>query len=69
VEVRWTGRGDVEYRVRCLVGEDRWRVVGRTRGTTIEDGGAPPGPLPVYAVSAAAGGTRSAETRSDGATV
>lgn len=53
--------GDAEYRVRCRDGAGRWRVVGRTRGTTMEDGGAPPGPLPAYGVSAAAGRTRSAE--------
>jgi hypothetical protein len=67
VRVSWTGSGDVEYRVRCLVADGRWRVVGRTRATWIEDGGAPAGPAGVYAVSAAgAGGDRSAEVRSDG---
>lgn len=66
VEVTWTGAGDVEYRVRCLTSDGRWRVVGRTRATSIEDGGAASGPLPVYAVSAAASGLRSDEGRSDG---
>jgi hypothetical protein len=33
--------------------------------TTIEDGGAPTGPVPVYAVSATVGQVRSDETRSD----
>lgn len=66
VEVSWTGHGDAEYRVCCLVGDGRWRVVGRTRATSMEDGGASQGPVPVYAVSAAAGGVRSAEGRSDG---
>ncbi|WP_219413663.1 fibronectin type III domain-containing protein [Pseudonocardia nigra] len=68
VKVRWTGGdagADVEYRVRCLTPDGRWRVVGRTRDTSIEDGGAPSGALPVYAVSAAAGGGRSPECRSD----
>jgi hypothetical protein len=67
VRVSWTGSGDVEYRVRSLTRDGRWRVVGRTRALDIEDGGASPsGPVPVYAVSAAANGERSAEARSDG---
>jgi hypothetical protein len=67
VRVSWTGSGDVEYRVRSLTADGRWRVVGRTREPGIEDGGAPPaGPVPVYAVSAAANGERSEEARSDG---
>ncbi|MEJ3654785.1 Ig-like domain repeat protein [Actinomycetes bacterium KLBMP 9759] len=72
VRVSWTSSavGDVEYRVRCLVdpAAERWRVVGRTRDTAIEDGGAPAGEVPVYAVSAAVAGVRSAECRSDGHT-
>jgi hypothetical protein len=68
VEVTWSAvPGDVEYRVRCRSEDGRWRVVGRTRATSIEDGGGPPGSVRVYAVSAAAGGTRSEEGRSDGA--
>ena len=67
VHVSWSGRGDVEYRVRTLTADGRWRVVGRTRDLAIEDGGAPPsGPVPAYAVSAAAHGERSGEIRSDG---
>ncbi len=66
VDVTWTPvSGDVEYRVRRLDG-DRWSVVGRTRATRMQDGGAPWGTLPVYAVSAARAGVRSAEGRSDG---
>jgi hypothetical protein len=73
VDVTWTpvsaesgtAPGDVEYRVRRLDG-DRWQVVGRTRATRLQDGGAPGGTVPVYAVSAARGGVRSAEGRSDG---
>jgi hypothetical protein len=66
VDVTWTPvAGDVEYRVRRLDG-DRWQVVGRTRATRLQDGGAPAGTVPVYAVSAARGGVRSAEGRSDG---
>ena len=68
VEVTWTpvaSAGAVEYRVRRL-GGDRWRVIGRTRTTRMQDGGAPAGVVPVYSVSAASGGVRSAEGRSDG---
>ncbi|MHA6625550.1 hypothetical protein ACU61A_08990 [Pseudonocardia sichuanensis] len=67
VRVRWTGGGPgAEYRVRCLTPDGRWRVVGRTRGHDLEDGGAPrDGAVPVYAVSAAVGAERSAEMRSD----
>ena len=67
VQVSWRGPAGVEYRVRCLQADGRWRVVGRTRATTIEDGGAVRGPVGVYAVSAAGpAGDRSAEIRSDG---
>jgi hypothetical protein len=66
VDVTWTPvAGDVEYRVRRLDGA-RWQVVGRTRATWMQDGGAPAGITPVYAVSAAQGGVRSPEGRSDG---
>jgi hypothetical protein len=66
VDVTWTPvAGDVEYRVRRLDGA-RWQVVGRTRATRLQDGGAPAGTTPVYAVSAARAGVRSAEGRSDG---
>lgn len=69
VRVTWSavaGAG-VEYRVRCVSADGTLRVVGRTRATSIEDGGAPAaGPIPVYAVSAAAGGARSTESRSAG---
>jgi hypothetical protein len=41
-------------------------VIGRTRGTWMQDGGAPAGVVPVYSVSAATGEVRSAEGRSDG---
>ncbi|TWF80903.1 hypothetical protein FHX44_116846 [Pseudonocardia hierapolitana] len=65
VRVSWTGSGEVEYRVRSLTPDGRWRVVGRTRDLSIEDGGAPSnGPVPVYGVSAAAGGERSPEIHS-----
>ncbi len=68
VEVTWVpvpGVNDVEYRVRRRDG-NRWQVIGRTRGTRMHDGGAPAGAVPVYSVSAASGGVRSAEGRSDG---
>jgi len=66
VDVTWTPvADDVEYRVRRLDGT-RWQVVGRTRATRLQDGGAPAGTVPVYAVSAAREGVRSAEGRSDG---
>ena len=58
--------GATEYRVRCRNTAGGWRVVGRTRATVIEDGGALPGPLPVYGVSAASqGGPRSDEVVSE----
>ncbi len=62
VVVAWDGPAGVEYRVRCRRPDGGWRVVGRTRATRIEDGGAGAGPLPEYAVSAARDGARSAET-------
>jgi hypothetical protein len=65
VRVSWTGSGDVEYRVRSVSPDGRWRVVGRTRALSIEDGGAAAGPVPGYAVSAAADGERSAEIHSN----
>ncbi|MDN5857201.1 MAG: hypothetical protein L0H84_01135 [Pseudonocardia sp.] len=71
VRVSWIAApgdaGSTEYRVRCRGPEGGpaaggWRVVGRTRATVIEDGGAPPGAMPVYEVSAVSqGGPRSAE--------
>jgi hypothetical protein len=68
VRVSWDGSGyDTEYRVRCLTPDGRWRMVGRTRANSIEDGGTTgAGAPPVYAVSAAGAGGRSAEARSDG---
>ena len=66
VRVSWRGPAGAEFRVRCLQPDGRWRVVGRTRATEIEDGGAPAGPVGVYSVSAAGSdGDRSAEVRSD----
>ncbi|HZG88909.1 MAG TPA: hypothetical protein VEZ42_01720 [Pseudonocardia sp.] len=70
VRVSWSppagiAPGAAQYRVRARTGPDGWRVVGRTTATDIEDGGAPVGAVPVYAVSAAVGGVRSAEARSD----
>jgi hypothetical protein len=70
VRVSWIAAagdsGATEYRVRCLRADGSWRVVGRTRATAIEDGGAPPGLISVYGVSAAVqGGPRSAEVLSE----
>jgi hypothetical protein len=65
VEVSWAGAAGAEFRVRCC-DAGRWRVVGRTHATRMEDGGAPGGAVGVYTVSAAIGGVRSAESRSDG---
>ncbi|MEC3954274.1 Ig-like domain repeat protein [Nocardia sp. CDC153] len=68
VVIAWTASvtEQVEYRVKRLQGDGAWRVVGRTRGTELEDGGAAPGPVPVYGVVAAVGGQTSEMTRSDG---
>ncbi|TWH01895.1 hypothetical protein L615_001500000680 [Nocardioides sp. J9] len=52
VHVRWRGPAGVEFKVSRRAPDGRWQVVGRTRATGIEDGGAPPGEVPVYAVSA-----------------
>ncbi|MCP2280157.1 hypothetical protein [Nocardia amikacinitolerans] len=67
VQIVWSPApaDDVAYRVTRLQPDGSWRVVGRTRGTELEDGGAPPGEVPVYAVAAAASGTYSEATRSD----
>ncbi len=65
VEVSWLGPAGAEFRVRCC-DAGRWRVVGRTHALHLEDGGAPPGTVGIYAVSATADGVRSAEGRSDG---
>jgi hypothetical protein len=65
VEVSWVGVAGAEFRVRCC-DDGRWRVVGRTHASRMEDGGASGGTVGVYAVSAAVGGVRSAESRSDG---
>ncbi|MEV6098326.1 Ig-like domain repeat protein [Nocardia sp. NPDC051981] len=56
----------VEYRVTRLLADGSWRVVGRTRGTALEDGGAPTGPAPVYGVVASVSGRASEMARSDG---
>ncbi|MFQ6398214.1 hypothetical protein ACLMAJ_32830 [Nocardia sp. KC 131] len=57
--------GTVDYRVTRLQPDGSWRVVGRTKATELEDGGAPTGPPPVYAVAAAVAGKYSEITRSD----
>lgn len=56
----------VEYRVTRLQPDGSWRVVGRTRGTALEDGAATTGPVPVYGVVASVSGRASEVSRSDG---
>ncbi|WP_067549175.1 hypothetical protein [Nocardia crassostreae] len=56
----------VEYRVTRLQPDGSWRVVGRTRTTSLEDGGATTGPVPVYGVVASISGRTSDIARSDG---
>ncbi|WP_431954821.1 hypothetical protein [Nocardia lijiangensis] len=69
VQVNWSpaSADGVDYRVTRLQPDGSWRVVGRTRGTELEDGGAPPGETPVYAVAAATSGRYSETVRSDAA--
>jgi hypothetical protein len=64
VHVRWSGPDGVEFKVSRRASDGRWQVVGRTRSPEIEDGGAPPGDLPVYAVEARGDGGISAEALS-----
>lgn len=52
VHVRWNGPADAEFKVSRRAPDGRWQVVGRTRGHELEDGGAAPGEVPVYSVSA-----------------
>jgi len=61
VAVSWSGPAGAEFRVRCRRPDGGWRVVGRTRARGLSDGGAPPGALPAYTVSASVDGVRSAE--------
>lgn len=67
VEIRWepSSTEGVSYRVTRLQPDGSWKVVGRTRTTDIEDGGAPAGELAVYAVAAAESGRYSEAVRSD----
>ncbi|MFE3793066.1 fibronectin type III domain-containing protein [Nocardia tengchongensis] len=67
VVISWTPSAteQVEYRVTRLLADGSGRVVGRTRGTALEDGGAPAGPMPVYGVVASISGRASEVTRSD----
>lgn len=52
VHVRWNGPADAEFKVSRRAPDGRWQVVGRTRAHELEDGGAAPGDVPLYAVSA-----------------
>ncbi|MGX1808061.1 Ig-like domain repeat protein [Nocardia sp. NPDC055321] len=71
VEIAWSPSvtEQVEYRVTRLQSDGSWRVVGRTRGTALEDGGAGTGPVPVYGVVASISGRASEMSRSDGPAV
>ncbi|MCK9897407.1 hypothetical protein MXD60_22915, partial [Frankia sp. AgB32] len=66
VVVRWQPSptpGEVRYRVTRLAADGSSRAVGVTTATSLEDGGAPPGEIPAYAVTAGAGGGWSAAAR------
>ncbi|MFE5284954.1 Ig-like domain repeat protein [Nocardia sp. NPDC056611] len=67
VVITWTPSttDQAEYRITRLLADGSWRVVGRTRGVAMEDGGAPAGPVPVYGVVASISGRASDMTRSD----
>ncbi|MGW0249366.1 Ig-like domain repeat protein [Nocardia goodfellowii] len=67
VHLTWTPSptADADYKVTRLQPDGSWRVVGRTRTTELEDGGAPPTGLPVYGVAATVAGRYSDTTRSD----
>lgn len=65
VIVRWSGPAGAEYKVSRQSPDGRWRVVGRTRESLIEDGGAPAGgELPTYEVVAQVGNRFSPEALS-----
>jgi hypothetical protein len=66
VVVRWSGPAGAEFKVSRRAVDGRWQVVGRTRHHAIEDGGAPAGDVPVYAVSARLDAGVSAEAYSAG---
>ncbi|BDH56874.1 hypothetical protein [Tsukamurella sp. PLM1] len=53
-----------EYRVSREQPDGTWKVVGRTRETTLEDGGAPRRAVPAYEVVAVVDGVASAPARS-----
>ncbi|MFI9510151.1 hypothetical protein [Nocardia sp. NPDC052566] len=67
IRVTWSpsATASVDYRVTRLQPDGTWRVVGRTKSTELEDGGAPPTGQPVYAVVAGIAGRYSEPTRSD----
>lgn len=50
VHVSWTGDPTARYRVRRRRADGGWSVLGRVRGTSIDDGNVPLGNLPVYEV-------------------
>ncbi|MET9325892.1 hypothetical protein [Tsukamurella sp. NPDC003166] len=56
-----------DYRVSRQQPDGAWKVVGRTRATELEDGGAPRRTVPTYAVIAVVDGVASDEARSSAA--
>lgn len=69
VRVSWVpadGAAEVEYQVARRAEDGAWRVLGRTRSTSMDDGGAPGGLLPQYGVVARAGGLASVRAVSTG---
>ncbi|MCA4993858.1 hypothetical protein HWD35_03950 [Tsukamurella tyrosinosolvens] len=66
VVITWSSQHPAaDYKVSRQRPDGGWSVVGRTRDTRLEDGGAPRRAVPVYAVVAVVGGVPSAEARSD----
>ncbi|MGX9293636.1 hypothetical protein [Tsukamurella paurometabola] len=66
VLVTWSSPHPVaDYKVSRRRPDGGWSVVGRTRETRLEDGGAPRRAVPVYAVVAVVDGVPSSEARSD----
>lgn len=61
VHVRWNGPADAEFKVSRQTPDGRWQVVGRTRAHELEDGGAAPGEVPRYSVSASSAAGFSAD--------
>ncbi|WP_068745690.1 hypothetical protein [Tsukamurella pseudospumae] len=68
VLVTWASpHSTADYRVSRQQPDGAWKVVGRTRATELEDGGAPRRTVPTYAVIAVVDGVASDEARSSAA--